>query len=128
MTKIGMAVLVGMMIMSLAGLIVCSVKQNKGNGLPRRCAPRNDKGARLPTLPGEPVKFRTAEMRFVECKAESDLSHYQEEREVMGQRAMMYEKRELAYLLADQLLASDGIAFREENGVLRAELKAVLPG
>lgn len=92
--------------------------------MPRRYAPRNDIAEKLEP-PTEPVKFRTAELSFVNCWASMDRRPF--DRELYGLRELDYERKELAYLLADQLLASGGIAFREEGSVLRAELRAVMP-
>lgn len=130
MTPAGNAFLIVMGLLSMAGLLTCTVKQKgtKGtekNGLPRRCAPRNDRGAAMPEPPGEPVMFRTAEARFVNCKA--SMERRREDMEIYGPQAGRFERQELAYILADQLLASGGIAFREEGKVLRAELRAVIP-
>lgn len=122
MTRTGTICMVIIIITSMAGMIFCSVTQS---GRPRagRRGRRDEKAAK--ELAGEPVLFRTAEMRFVSCKASR--SRRLEDVEIYGERALRMERQELAYILADQLLASGGIAFREEEGVLRAEVKAVLP-
>ena len=125
MTRTGTICMVIIIITSIAGMIFCSVTQSRITGAGRRGRRplRDEKAAE--ELAGEPVLFRTAEMRFVSCKASR--SRRLEDVEIYGERALRMERQELAYILADQLLASGGIAFREEEGVLRAEVKAVLP-
>ena len=68
----------------------------------------------------EPVKWRTAGERFVDCRAWS-------KGDELGPMAPTEMRRALAYVLADQLLAAGGIAFTDEGGALRASLRAVLP-
>ena len=83
----------------------------------------------------EPVKFRTTDAVFVDCRAEMPSAQERDIREMgfsmglEGSAAVRrYQRKELAYALADQLLAAGGIAFSTENGMLRAQLRAVVPG
>lgn len=130
MTPAGNAFLIVMGLLSMAGLLTCAVKPRDPSQSRRLRETRRDSspggGAKArPELPGEPVMFRTAEARFVNCKA--SMERRREDMEIYGPQAGRFERQELAYILADQLLASGGIAFREEGKVLRAELRAVIP-
>ena len=135
MTRIGYAVMIALMGVSLIALIVCSVRQRK-DGLPRAArGPRNDAKGKLPTVSGEPVFFRTAEMRFVNCKASMETGIEQMEERGFDPRDMQhraaaeaYYKKELAYILADQLLAAGAIRFEQSENTIRAKLRAVIEG
>lgn len=90
-------------------------------------------GRELPTVTGEPVIFRTAEMRFVTCKSSMDLDRFIDEwgldMQTKEGRDEVNElsKKELAYLLAEQLLGSGAIRFSMGGHTRYAELRAVLP-
>ena len=85
--------------------------------------------------PTEPVRIRTTDAVFVDCRAEMPSAKERDIREMgysMGLEGFAavrrYQRKDLAYVLADQLLAAGGIAFSTENGMLRAQLRAVVPG
>lgn len=91
-------------------------------------------GRELPTVTGEPVVFRTAEMRFVTCKSDIEISFeraaalgFDPQRPQDRSQARQYWEKELAYRLADQLLDAGGIRFQLDGSTYRAEIKAVLP-
>ena len=127
MTEIGKACLIILGVLSAAGLLLSWLAQTRGPSQSRR--ERRDSstkvGARMPEMPGEPVLFRTAEARFINCKAQTVMDPGAVE--IYGERAARLERECLAYSLADQLLAAGGIAFRKDGNVLRAELRAVMP-
>lgn len=130
MTRCGTICTCLIIVLSLISMVVCAVKQGRGT---RSVPPGERKSADLPRITGEPMKFRTAEYRFVTCKA--SIAWREETLLIRGfglstqekQQARRYLKKELAYILADQLIAEGGIDFREEGGELRAQLRAVLP-
>ena len=120
MTPAGNAFLIIMGLLSLAGMMTCAVRTRKPS--PKR---RSHETIReIPELPGEPVIFRTAELRFVDCKTERERRGA--DFEIYGERAIAYERQELAAALLDQLLASGGITFSTDGNVVRAELRAVI--
>ena len=119
MTPIGTACMVVFMILAAGALLYCAVTPRDEKRRPQRRA------RTLPKLPGEPVLFRTAEARFISCKAQTPIDPGTAE--IYGERAARLEREQLAYMLADQLLAGGGIAFRRDGNVLRAELRAVIP-
>lgn len=77
--------------------------------------------------------FHTAENRIVRCRAATDLRNGYivgfsgMERDEQWSRALVYAKKELACVLAEQALAGGGIRFEFRDGELRAELCAVKP-
>ena len=74
MTRTGCICMIVIMLVSAGGMIVCGMARRK-DGLPRAGrGPRNDAGAKLPTVTGEPVIFRRAEQRIVTCRASMELS------------------------------------------------------
>lgn len=79
------------------------------------------------------VVFHTAENRIVRCRAANDLRKGYivgdpgMERDEQWSRALVYAKKELACVLAEQALAGGGIRFEFRDGELRAELIAVKP-
>lgn len=134
MTRIGYAVMIALMGVSLIALIVCSVRQRK-DGLPRAArGHRNGAKGQLPTVSGEPVVFRRLDEHFVVCKASMECGFEQMEERGFDpkdkrhrEQAAGYFRKELAYQLADLLLEQGGIRFQLEGNIYRAELKAVLP-
>ena len=127
MTPIGTGCLIVMMIMAMAALLYCAVtpREQKDAGRRGRRPLRSEAPRMLPEIPGEPVLFRTAEARFINCKAQTTVDPGTVE--IYGERAARLEREYLAYNLADQLLAAGGIAFRKDGNILRAELRAVIP-
>lgn len=138
MTPCGNAVLIGILVLSVIGLIVGAVRQK---GTPPRVSGYQPKAGKLGPPPDrgssfeEPVRFRTTDAVFVDCRAEMPSAQERDIREMgfsmglEGSAAVRrYQRKELAYVLADQLLAAGGIAFSTENGMLRAQLRAVVPG
>ena len=123
MTPIGTGCLLGLVILAMAALLYCAVTPREQKDAGRR--ERAKQSAALPELPREPVLFRTAEARFINCKAHTVMDPGAVE--IYGERAARLERECLAYSLADQLLAAGGIAFRKDGNVLRAELRAVMP-
>ena len=117
MTRAGYAALIILGVVSLIGLIVCSVKQQRQIGRPSKAPAGRD--PKEPTVVGEPVRFRCADMRFVTCKASGDIR--------TDFADLPYTKRELAYLLADQLMDQGAIRYSRSGDTVRAELRAVLP-
>lgn len=77
--------------------------------------------------------FHTAENRIVRCRAATDLrSGYivgfsGMEKDEEWSRTLVYAKKELACVLAEQVLAGGGIRFQLRDGELQAELLAVRP-
>ena len=125
--------MIGILVLSVIGLIVGALR---GERKPSQGSPRGGakKGAR-DMGPTEPVRFRTTDAVFVDCRAEMPSAQERDIREMgfsmglEGSAAVRrYQRKELAYVLADQLLAAGGIAFSTENGMLRAQLRAVVPG
>ena len=137
MTPYGNAVLIGILVLSVIGLIAGALRgERKPSQALRASSPRGGakKGAR-DMGPTEPVRFRTTDAVFVDCRAEMPSAQERDIREMgfsmglEGSAAVRrYQRKELAYVLADQLLAAGGIAFSTENGMLRAQLRAVVPG
>ena len=125
MTKTGCICMIILMAAALLGLILCSTRQRKAR------KPRLAAGERE-TVTGEPVIFRTAELRFANCKASMELSKdgieargfSLDKDDLAG--AGRYMRKELAYLLADQALEAGAIHFEVRDGTLRAELRAVI--
>jgi hypothetical protein len=113
MTRAGYIALALIMAASLIGLIVCSVKQRGAK--PKPGAPAWDPG--LPPVMAEPLRFRCADLRIVTCKASGDFSNTPQQ----------YMRKELAYLLADQLIDQGAIRYTQSGTAMRAELRAVLP-
>ena len=111
---------------ALLGLILCSISQRKAR------KPRHSAGE-SGTIIGEPVIFRTADLRFANCKASMELSKANiEARGFAMDRdglagAGRYMRKELAYLLADQALQAGAIRFEVSGGTIRAALRAVIP-
>lgn len=143
MTPYGNAVLIGILVLSVIGLIAGALRGERTGDKPlshgagrRASSPRG--GAKEGTRdmgPTEPVRFRTTDAVFVDCRAEMPSAQERDIREMgfsmglEGSAAVRrYQRKELAYVLADQLLAAGGIAFSTENGMLRAQLRAVVPG
>ncbi len=135
MTPIGCGCLVFLMTLAAFGILLGRVR-GKDFSTSLRCA-RNDRranaGAGLPTVTGETVRFRTAELRFVSCRASMEIGREQmEERGFDPMRAddytwaRRYWERELACLLAEQALQAGAIEFEDREGVLRARMKTVL--
>ena len=77
--------------------------------------------------------FHTAENRIVRCRAATNLRNGYivgfsgMERDEEWSRTLVYAKKELACVLAEQVLAGGGIRFQLRDGELRAELLAVRP-
>ena len=77
--------------------------------------------------------FHTSENRIVRCRAANDLRNGYivgfsgMERDEQWSRALVYAKKELACVLAEQALAGGGIRFELRDGELRAEMVAVRP-
>lgn len=134
MTRTGYICMIVLMALAAFGILFGRVR-GKDSGLPRAArSPRNDAGAQLPTVIGEPVIFRAGELRFVTCKSSMEVGREQAEalgfdprRETERAQARRYWEKELAYRLADLLLEQGGIRFQLEGNIYRAELKAVLP-
>ena len=134
MTRTGCICMIVIMLVSAGGMIVCGMARRK-DGLPRAGrGPRNDAGAELPTVTGEPVIFRRAEQRILTCRASMELDDgaitargYSAGSPEQRAQAERYARKELAYLLTDQLLEAGGIRFVSEGTSRRAEIKAVLP-
>lgn len=134
MTRTGYICMIVIMLVSAGGMIVCGLKNRGTDSNSGRRPPRNAKGRELPTVIGEPVVFRTAEMRFVACKSSIEISFeraaalgFDPKRPQDRSQARRYWEKELAYRLADQLLDAGGICFKLDGSTYRAELKAVLP-
>ena len=93
-----------------------------------------DRGSSIES-PFQPITlvFHTAENRIVRCRAATDLRNGYivgspgMERDEQWSRALVYAKKELACVLAEQVLAGGGIRFQLRDGELRAELLAVRP-
>ena len=136
MTRTGYICMIVIMALAAFGILFGRVR-GKDFSTPLRSA-RNDRranaGAGLPTVTGEPVIFRTAEMRFVTCKSFMEISFeraaalgFDPQRPRDRSQARQYWEKELAYRLADQLLDAGGIRFQLDGSTYRAEIKAVLP-
>lgn len=134
MTRTGYICMIVIMLVSAGGMIVCGFKNRGTDSHGGHRPPRNDRSAGLPTVTGEPVIFRTAEMRFVTCKSDIEISFeraaalgFDPQRPRDRSQARQYWEKELAYRLADQLLDAGGIRFQLDGSTYRAEIKAVLP-
>lgn len=134
MTRTGYICMIVIMLVSAGGMIVCGLKNRGTDSNSGHRPPRNVKGSELPTVTGEPVVFRTAEMRFVTCKSDIEISFeraaalgFDPQRPQDRSQARQYWEKELAYRLADQLLDAGGIRFKLDGSTYRAEIKAVLP-
>lgn len=134
MTRTGYICMIVIMLVSAGGMIVCGFKNRGTDSNSGRRPPRNVKGSELPAVTGEPVIFRTAEMRFVTCKSFMEISFeraaalgFDPQRPQDRSQARQYWEKELAYRLADQLLDAGGIRFQLDGSTYRAEIKAVLP-
>lgn len=134
MTRTGYICMIVIMLVSAGGMIVCGFKNRGTDSHGGQRPPRNDRGAGMPTVTGEPVVFRTAEMRFVTCKSFMEISFeraaalgFDPQRPQDRSQARQYWEKELAYRLADQLLDAGGIRFQLDGSTYRAEIKAVLP-
>ncbi len=136
MTPIGCGVLTVLMAMAAIGILLGRVR-GKDFSTSLRCA-RNDRranaGAGLPTVTGEPVRFRTGERRFAVCQASMECGRKQmEERGFDPERpghlaaARQYYKRELTCLLAEHALASGAICFENGDGTIRARMRVEIP-
>lgn len=134
MTRTGCICMIAVMALAAFGILFGRVR-GKDSGLPRAaCSPRNDAGAQLPTVIGEPVIFRAGELRFVTCKSSMEVGRQQAEAlgfdprmKTEREQARRYWEKELAYRLADLLLEQGGIHFQLDGSIYRAEIKAVLP-
>ena len=134
MTRTGYICMIVIMLVSAGGMIVCGLKNRGTDSHGGHRPPRNERSAGLPTVTGEPVIFRTAEMRFVTCKSDIEISFeraaalgFDPQRPQDRSQARQYWEKELAYRLADQLLDAGGIRFQLDGSTYRAEIKAVLP-
>ena len=96
---------------------------------PSRGAKRAEESAFEPST----LVFHTAENRIVRCRAATDLRRgYMVgppgmERGEEWSRTLIYAKKELACVLAEQALAGGGIRFELRDGELRAEMVVVRP-
>ena len=131
MTKCGVICTCVIIIIAMAALVICSVRGEKGGKPTGEGAKKGPK-----TVPGTPYEpgplvFRTAENRIVKCSAATDLRRgYMVgppgmERGEEWSRTLLYAKKELACVLAEQALQAGGIRFRLTDGELRAEMIAV---
>lgn len=133
MTRCGVICTCVIIIIAMAALVICSVRGEKGKD-PKRAAggvgPYKKEVQGTPYEPG-PLVFRTAENRIVKCSAATDLRRgYMVgspgmERGEEWSRTLLYAKKELACVLAEQALQAGGIRFRLTDGELRAEMIAV---
>lgn len=77
------------------------------------------------------IVFRRAEQKIVTCHACTDMrrgytvSFAGADADEEWARTLEYEKKALACTLAEQALAAGGVAYRMENGILHAELRAI---
>ena len=91
------------------------------------------KGAGESAFEPSTLVFHTAENRIVRCRAATDLrkgyivGFSGMEKDEEWSRTLVYAKKELACVLAEQVLAGGGIRFQLRDGELRAELLAVRP-
>ena len=137
MTRIGYAVTIALMGVSLVALIVCSVRQRKGPSQALRASSpqRGEPRMAVKCVEGEPVVFRRLDEHYVSCRASGELSR--DRIEAMGfdpadplqrARALQETKKELAYILADQMLEAGAIRYEMSGGVLRAKVRAAVEG
>ena len=139
MTKCGIICTCVIIIIAMAALVICSVRGEKG-GKPsqslRDSSPKGGAKKGTKTVPGTPYEpgplvFRTMENRIVKCSAATDLRRGcmvgspGMERGEEWSRTLLYAKKELACVLAEQALQAGGIRFRLTDGELRAEMIAV---
>lgn len=118
MTTCGMAWTAALVLLALGALGVCSVRPGDGPGRravgSRRAAPTPGK----PEEGTEPRRFRCGELRLIDCRASG-------QRHVLGAEDD-YTRKELAYVLADQLIEAGAIRYSVSGDQMRAELRAVL--
>ena len=131
MTKCGIICTCVIIIIAMAALVICSVRGEKGGkptGEESRKGPKTVPG--MPYEPG-PLVFRRGGARYVTCQASTRL----DDGYIVGlegrsgadlARMTLYAKKELAAVLADQVLAAGGIRFYVEGSTLRAELRAMV--
>lgn len=124
MTACGIRWLIFIMAAFVVAIPICMVGQ--GTPQSRRKAPRQ---LPLQGSRGEAQVFRHGEEKIVICEAwdkahePAELSRLEAAEASTIQR---YQRTELAYVLADQLLHAGGIRFTEEGGKIRATLRAVV--
>lgn len=133
MTRTGCICMIVIMLVSAGGMIACGLKNRGRPFRPSGTSPCRE-GRELPTVTGEPVIFRRAEQRIVTCRASMELDDgaitargYNAGSPEQRAQAERYARKELAYLLTDQLLETGGIRFISKGTSRRAEIKAVLP-
>lgn len=133
MTKCGVICTCVIIIIAMAALVICAVRGEKRKDTKRAAwgvGPYKKKVPGTPYEPG-PLVFRTMENRIVKCSAATDLRRgYMVgppgmERGEEWSRTLLYAKKELACVLAEQALQAGGIRFRLTDGELRAEMIAV---
>jgi len=133
MTKCGIICTCVIIIIAMAALVICSVRGEKGKDAKRAA---EGVGPYKKDVPGSafepgPLVFRTMENRIVKCNAATDLRRgYMVgspgmERGEEWSRTLLYAKKELACVLAEQALQAGGIRFRLTDGELLAEMIAV---
>ena len=141
MTRIGYAVMIALMGVSLIALIVCSVRQRRPNAGGKDLSTRPagslkmTRERNLETVSGEPVVFRRLDEHFVVCKASMECGSEQMEERGFDpkdkrhrEQAAGYFRKELAYILADQMMAAGAIRYEVSGGVLRAKVRAEVEG
>lgn len=133
MTRTGCICMIAVMALAAFGILFGRVRGKDKPLRPSGTSPCRG-GRELPTVTGKPVVFRTAEMRFVTCKSDIEISFeraaalgFDPQRPQDRSQARQYWEKELAYRLADQLLDAGGIRFQLDGSTYRAEIKAVLP-
>ena len=133
MTKCGVICTCVIIIIAMAALVICSVRGEKGKDAKRAA---EGVGPYKKGVPGSafepgPLVFRRGGARYVTCQASTRI----DDGYIVGlegrsgadlARMTLYAKKELAAVLADQVLAAGGIRFYVEGGTLRAELRAMV--
>lgn len=134
MTRTGYICMIVIMLVSAGGMIVCGLK-NRDKPLRHSGTSPCRGGRELPTVTWEPVVFRSLEERYVSCRASVEVGAEQMEERGFDPRdkrhraaAEAYYKKELAYILADQLLDAGAIRYELSGGVLRAKVRAAVEG
>lgn len=135
MTTCGIGWTIGIIVLCIIGVAVGAARSNtKGKETPQREAlkpPQKRKSSVESPFETAAHVFRRADARIVECRASTDLRRgYMVgppgmERGEEWSRTLLYAKKELACVLAEQALAAGGIRFQLVDGELKAELCVV---
>lgn len=139
MTTCGVWWTLGIIALCIIGVAIGAARSTAQARRPEREEPsqslRDSSAKRAGESAFEPstLVFHTAENRIVRCRAATDLRNGYivgfsgMEKDEEWSRTLVYAKKELACVLAEQVLDGGGIRFELRDGELRAEMVAVRP-